>query len=95
MPVSDPEVSCPRLIRDATFLETDRQEIVLRHGPHNRWASRTGCAYRVALCVCSAPAAASVARCSTVLRPLTRRAVLLDDHAAGHASNWGRAVNTG
>ena len=44
MPVSDPDVSRPRLIRDATFLEADRQEIALRRGPHNR----LGFAYQVA-----------------------------------------------
>ena len=27
MPVSDPDVSRPRLIRDASFLEADRREI--------------------------------------------------------------------
>ena len=30
MPVSDPDVSRPRLIRDASFLEADRREIALR-----------------------------------------------------------------
>ena len=45
MPVSDPDVSRPRLVRDATFLEADRREIALRRGPHNR----LGFAYRVAL----------------------------------------------
>ena len=30
MPVSDPGVSRPRLIRDASFLEADRREIALR-----------------------------------------------------------------
>ena len=44
MPVSDPDVSRPRLIRDATFLEADRREIALRRGPHNR----LGFAYQVA-----------------------------------------------
>ena len=44
MPVSDPDVSRPRLIRDATFLEADRREIVLRRGPHNQ----LGFAYQVA-----------------------------------------------
>ena len=44
MPVSDPDVSRPRLIRDATFLEADRQEIALRRGPRNR----LGFAYQVA-----------------------------------------------
>ena len=44
MPVSDPDVSRPRLTRDATFLEADRQEIALRRGPHNR----LGFAYQVA-----------------------------------------------
>ena len=43
MPVSDPDVSRPRLVRDATFLEADRREIALR-GPHNR----LGFAYQVA-----------------------------------------------
>ena len=32
MPVSDPDFSRPRLIRDATFLEADRREIALRRG---------------------------------------------------------------
>ena len=32
MPVSDPDVSRPRLIRDASFLEADRREIALRRG---------------------------------------------------------------
>ena len=27
MPVSDPDVSRPRLVRDATFLKADRREI--------------------------------------------------------------------
>jgi len=36
VPVSDPDVSRPRLIRDATFLEADRREIAQRRGPHNR-----------------------------------------------------------
>ena len=44
MPVSDPDISRPRLIRDATFLEADRREIALRRGPHNR----LGFAYQVA-----------------------------------------------
>ncbi len=44
MPVSDPDVSRPRLIRDAIFLEADRREIALRRGPHNR----LGFAYQVA-----------------------------------------------
>ena len=44
MPASDPDVSRPRLIRDATFLEADRREIALRRGPHNR----LGFAYQVA-----------------------------------------------
>ena len=35
MPVSDPGVSRPRLIRDASFLEADRREIALRRGRHN------------------------------------------------------------
>ena len=30
VPVSDPDVSRPRLIRDASFLEADRREIALR-----------------------------------------------------------------
>ena len=38
------DVSRPRLIRDATFLEADRREIALRRGPHNR----LGFAYQVA-----------------------------------------------
>ena len=44
VPVSDPDVSRPRLIRDATFLEADRREIALRRGPHNQ----LGFAYQVA-----------------------------------------------
>ena len=44
MPVSDPDVSRPRLVRDATFLEADRREIALRRGPHNQ----LGFAYQVA-----------------------------------------------
>ena len=36
MPVSDPDVSRIRLIRDARFLETDRREIALLRGHHNR-----------------------------------------------------------
>ncbi len=44
MPVSDPDVSRPRLVRDATFLEANRREIALRRGPHNR----LGFAYQVA-----------------------------------------------
>ena len=31
MPVSDPDVSRPRLIRDATFLEADRQQTISEH----------------------------------------------------------------
>ena len=34
LPVSDPDVSRPRLIRDARFLEADRREIALRRGRH-------------------------------------------------------------
>ena len=41
---SDPDVSRPRLIRDASFLEADRREIALRRGRHNR----LGFAYQVA-----------------------------------------------
>ena len=44
MPVSDPDVSRPRMIRDASFLEADRREIALRRGRHNR----LGFAYQVA-----------------------------------------------
>ena len=44
MPVSDPDVSRPRLVRDATLLEADRREIALRRGSHNR----LGFAYQVA-----------------------------------------------
>ena len=43
-PVSDSDVSLPRLIRDASFLEADRREIALRRGHHNR----LGFAYQVA-----------------------------------------------
>ena len=35
MPVSDPDVSRPRLIRDASFLEADRRESALWRGRHN------------------------------------------------------------
>ena len=35
MPVSDPDVSRPRLIRDARFLEAGRREIALRRGRHS------------------------------------------------------------
>ena len=42
--ISDPDVSRPRLVRDATFLEADRREIALRRGPHNQ----LGFAYQVA-----------------------------------------------
>ena len=44
MPASDPDVSRPRLIRDASFLEADRREIARRRGHHNR----LGFAYQVA-----------------------------------------------
>ena len=44
MPVSDPDVSRPRLIRDASFLEADRRETALRRGRDNR----LGFAYQVA-----------------------------------------------
>ena len=44
MPVSDPDVSRPRLIRDASFLDADRREIALRRGRHNQ----LGFAYQVA-----------------------------------------------
>ena len=36
MPVSDPDVSRTRLIRDARFLEADRREIALWRDRHNR-----------------------------------------------------------
>ena len=36
MPVSEPDVSRIRLIRDARFLEADRREIALLRGHHNR-----------------------------------------------------------
>ena len=36
LPVSDPDVSRPRLIRDARFLEAGRREIALWRGRHNR-----------------------------------------------------------
>ena len=42
--LSDPDISRPRLVRDATFLEADRREIALRRGPHNG----LGFAYQVA-----------------------------------------------
>ena len=35
MPVSDPDISRSRLIRNASFLEADRLEIALRRGRHN------------------------------------------------------------
>ena len=44
LPVSDPDVSRPRLIRDARFLEAGRREIALQRGRHNR----LGFAYPVA-----------------------------------------------
>ena len=44
MPVSDPDVSRPRLIREASFLEADQREIALRLGRHNQ----LGFAYQVA-----------------------------------------------
>ncbi len=44
MPVSDPDVSRPRLIRDASFLEAARRESALRRGRLNR----LGFAYQVA-----------------------------------------------
>ena len=44
MPVSDPDVSHPRLIRDATFLAADRREIARRRGHHNQ----LGFAYQIA-----------------------------------------------
>ena len=36
MPVSDPDVSRPRLIREASFLEADRREIARRRSRHNQ-----------------------------------------------------------
>ena len=47
LPVSDPDVSRPRLIRDARFLEADRREIALLRGRHNR----LGFAYQAPSCV--------------------------------------------
>ena len=44
VPVSDPDVSRPRLIREASFLEADRREIARRRGRHNQ----LGVAYQVA-----------------------------------------------
>ena len=44
MPTADPDVSRPRLIRDASFLEADRREIARRRGRHNQ----LGFAYQVA-----------------------------------------------
>ena len=44
MPVSDPDVSRPRLIRDGSFLENDWREIAQRRRAHNR----LGFAYQVA-----------------------------------------------
>jgi len=44
VPVSDPDISRPRLGRDATFREADRREIAPRRGHHNR----LGFAYQVA-----------------------------------------------
>ena len=44
VPGSDPDVSRPRLIREASFLEADRREIALRRGRHNQ----LGVAYQVA-----------------------------------------------
>ena len=50
MPVSGPDVSRPRLIRDARFLEVGRREIALRRSRHNR----LGFAYQAPSWVCSA-----------------------------------------
>lgn len=44
MPATDPELSRPRLIRDASFLAADWEEITQRRGPHNR----LGFAYQIA-----------------------------------------------
>ena len=44
VPGSDPDVSRPRLMRNASFLEADRREIALRRGRHNQ----LGFAYQVA-----------------------------------------------
>ena len=40
MPVSDPDVSRPRLVRDATFLEADRREIDPSPAPVDRGGLR-------------------------------------------------------
>ena len=45
MPTADPDVSRPRLIRDASFLEADRREIARRRGRH----TQLGFAYQVAV----------------------------------------------
>ena len=44
VPASDPYLSRPRLIRDASFIEAGRREIARRRGRHNR----LGFAYQVA-----------------------------------------------
>ena len=44
MPATDPDISRPRLIRDASFLEADRNEIAQRRRAHNR----LGFAYQIA-----------------------------------------------
>ena len=47
VPVSDPDVSRPRLIRDASFLEVDRREIARWRGRHNTSGScSTACGPR-------------------------------------------------
>ena len=44
MAATDPDISRPRLIRDASFLEANRDEIAQRRGAHNR----LGFAYQIA-----------------------------------------------
>ena len=44
VPASDPYLSRPRLIRDASFIEAGRREIARRRGRHNR----LGFAYQIA-----------------------------------------------
>ena len=69
MPVSDPDVSRLRLIRDASFLEADRREIALRRGRHNR----LGLAYQVPSCVCSADGRTSSSTAKSRLTPPSSR----------------------
>ena len=57
VPVSDPDVSRPRLIREASFLEADRREIARRRGRHNQLgvASQVACVRVLGRCPQQAP----------------------------------------